>query len=295
MLPWLLWYLIILIIGLAAWPIMAWLTPALKDRGYSLSKAAGLLLSGYLFWSLVNFKILQNDLGGVLVGVLTVFAVSLWIIRKNPSLSWRTLLTEQKRLVLVVEILFLVSFGLLALWRAANPAIAGTEKPMELAFINAILQSPGFPPRDPWLSGYAISYYHFGYILISMLIRLSGVASGVGFNLAASLIFAMTAVGTYGLVYNILESRQVKVWFQRKAGDSRTGDNDCLFWPLLAPVLTLIMGNMEGLLEFLHRRGLFWQRLGDGSLVSPFWKWLDIQELVNSPAEPFSWSPDRPG
>ena len=57
----------------------------------------------------------------------------------------------------------------MAFVRAANPEILGTEKPMELAFINAILRSPAFPPHDPWLSGYAISYYYFGYVLVAML------------------------------------------------------------------------------------------------------------------------------
>ncbi len=292
MVSWILWYLIILIIGFAAWPLMAWLTPALKDRGYSLSKAAGLLLSGFVFWSLVNFRLLQNDFGGVLFSLLVVVCISVWVARVYPAFSWKSLLTDQKRYVLVVECVFLIAFGLIALWRAANPAIVGTEKPMELAFINAILQSHGFPPQDPWLSGYSISYYHFGYILVSMLIRLSGVVSGVGFNLAASLIFAMTAVGTYGLVYNILSSDPVRSFLHHQS-DHKEQNN--YLWPVLAPIFTLVVSNLEGLLEFLHGRGLFWQRAADGSLTSPFWKWLDIQELVNPPLEPFSWTPNRPG
>ncbi len=295
MFSWFLWYLIILTIGFAAWPFMAWLTPALKDKGYSLAKAAGLLLSGFVFWSLVNFRLVQNDIGGVLFSLLIVFSISLWLTRIKPSLSWKSLLRENNRFVLIVEIVFLISFGLIALWRAANPEIVGTEKPMELAFINAILQSHGFPPQDPWLSGYAISYYHFGYILVSMMIRLSGVVSGVGFNLAASLIFAMTAVGTYGLVYNIISSDPVKEWLQNKTAEDHTNRTNDYLWPILAPLFTLVVSNLEGVLEFLHGRGLFWQRTVDGSLFSPFWKWLDIQELVNPPLEPFSWMPNRPG
>ena len=82
-----------------------------------------------------------------------------------------------------VEALFLLAFAAWAFVRAANPEAVGTEKPMELAFINAILRSPAFPPHDPWLSGYAISYYYFGYVLVAMLAKTGGTSGGVAFNL----------------------------------------------------------------------------------------------------------------
>ncbi len=75
---------------------------------------------------------------------------------------------------------------------------------MELAFINAILKSPTFPPNDPWLSGYAISYYYFGYVLTAMLAALTGITGGVAFNLSISLVFALASIGAYGLVFNLL-------------------------------------------------------------------------------------------
>ena len=103
-------------------------------------------------------------------------------------------------IVLLVEWVFL-PFRCLEPRPAANPVVAGTEKPMELAFINAILRSPSFPPHDPWLSGYAISYYYFGYVIIAMLARITGTA--VAFNLAASW-FALTGLAAYGLVYDLL-------------------------------------------------------------------------------------------
>ncbi len=76
-------------------------------------------------------------------------------------------LRERRGLVLATELLFLALFVFMALVRAANPDASGTEKPMELAFINSILRSPAFPPADPWLSGYAISYYYFGYVMVA--------------------------------------------------------------------------------------------------------------------------------
>ena len=81
---------------------------------------------------------------------------------------------------------------------------------MELAFINAILHSPTFPPHDPWLSGYAISYYYFGYVMVAMLCRITATASGIGFNLAISSWFALTALGAYGILFNLLSSRKIR-------------------------------------------------------------------------------------
>jgi hypothetical protein len=51
-----------------------------------------------------------------------------------------------------------------------NPQISATEKPMEFAFLNSILRDPALPPADPWLAGYDISYYYFGYVLMAMLV-----------------------------------------------------------------------------------------------------------------------------
>ncbi len=106
-------------------------------------------------------------------------------------------------LILVNEILFLVAFAGMAIIRAANPEILGTEKPMELAFINAILHSPEFPPHDPWLSGYAISYYYFGYVLVAMLAKITLVQGSIAFNLGIALVFGLSASGAFGLVYNL--------------------------------------------------------------------------------------------
>ena len=74
--------------------------------------------------------------------------------------------------------------------RAGNPELDGTERPMELMFINSILRSQTFPPHDSWLSGYAISYYYFGYVMTAMLAKLAGLTGSVAHNLMTSLIFA---------------------------------------------------------------------------------------------------------
>ncbi len=290
MLDFLAWYFIIALVGVLALPVAHRLLPNLADRGYILARALGLLLWGFIFWILVSLHILQNDLGGVVLALILLAAASTWLARGWRG--WREVfafLRSHIRLVAITEVLFLAAFAFLAVTRAASPYISGTEKPMEMAFINSILHSPTFPPADPWLSGYAISYYYFGYVMVAMLIRLSGVTTGVGFNLAISLWFAMTALGAFCISYSLLS-----LWCKRRQAEGKPGFL-AAGWALLAPFFILIVSNVEGFLEMLHADGIFWQQTATG-LQSSFWQWLDLPELVNPPSTPFTLVPiHRPG
>ncbi len=281
------WYLILLLVGGAALPLAQRFLSNLPDRGYTLTKPLGLLLWGFIFWLLTSLGLVQNNLGGVLFALLLVAGLGFWSAGgwKGYKQSFK-FIKEHSRLVLTSEALFLLAFILWAVMRAANPQVSGTEKPMEMAFINAILRSPSFPPQDPWLSGYAISYYYFGYVMAAMLIRLTGVTSGVGFNLAVASWFALVAVASYGVVFNLLSV----------ANRPGKANGKALFTPhwqaLIAPVFVLIVSNLGGLLEVLHASGQFWQKSASG-WTSDFWKWLAMPELVNPPAEPLGWVPER--
>jgi hypothetical protein len=115
-----------------------------------------------------------------------------------------------------VELLFALAFALWCVVRAHMPRIetAGGEKWMEIAFLNAVLRAPRFPPHDPWLSGFAISYYYFGYVMMGMLTHLAAVPSTMAFNLGIATLFALTVTGAYGLVYALLagEGERVARW-----------------------------------------------------------------------------------
>ena len=195
------WYFIITLLGWLTFPLAYILFPALADRGYTLSRAAGLLIWGYVFWLFASLGIAQNDTGGILLALAVIIGLSGFsIFNRQSSIVNRKseivdFLRSNKLLLLTTEILFLAAFAFLAFVRSANPELNGTERPMELAFINGILRSPTFPPQDPWLSGYAISYYYFGYVMTAMLARLSGVPGSLAHNLMTALIFALGAIG----------------------------------------------------------------------------------------------------
>ncbi len=274
------WYLIITLAGWVVFPLAYRLLAFLPDRGLALTRPLGLLLWGYTYWMLVSLRVLQNDAGGSLFALLIVAAFSILALRGTGWREIRAWLQAKKRLVTAGEGVFLAAFAAWVVIRAAMPDASGTEKPMELAFINSLLRSPAFPPSDPWLSGYAISYYYFGYVMVAMLARLAGVSGAVAFNLALASWFAMTALAAFGLLVNLLSLRRPNIIVNPLSG-------------LLAPFFVLVAGNLEGFLEMLHARGIFWTQTAGGTWQSSFWSWLDIQELTQPPTLPLGWAPER--
>lgn len=283
------WYVILTLLGWLTFPLTYSLFPALKDRGYTLARAAGLLIWGYAFWLLASLGAAQNDTGGILFALILLIGLSVWSIVHHQS-ALVDFLRSNRSLIITTEILFFVAFAFLAFVRSANPDLTGTERPMELAFINGILRSPTFPPQDPWLSGYAISYYYFGYVMTAMLARISGINGSTAHNLMTSLIFALGAIGSYGIVYNLLSAT-------RKSQDESVQSSESSAprrLALLAPLFLLLVSNFETVLEVLHRLGLFWTKDPvTGTFTSSFWTWLDMKELSLPPVEPFYWVPDR--
>ena len=271
------WYLAVQAFGLAALPLCLRLFRYLPDRGYGVSKPLGLLLAGWAFWLLGTIGWLNNTAGGIVAVLLLLVAAGLGITLKFLSLSTRERAGVRDgsfwRTVLATEAVFLVAFVAWCLVRAHMPRIqtAGGEKWMEIAFLRAVLRSETFPPHDPWLSGFAISYYYLGYVIVAMLTRLAAVPPSIAFNLGIATLFALTCTGAFCLVYNLL---------------ARDEDSEKPGAALLGPLLVAVMGNLGGLLEVLHARGI-------GSAA--FWAWLDVSRL-DEPPVPFaqgSWVPKR--
>ncbi len=249
------------VLGLVTLPLAFRLFRALPDRGYALSKPLGILLCSYLFWILVTFGFLTNKRSAIVFVILLGAAISWYFYARKREEGEEILafLYRHRRVVLASELLFTVAFGGWALVRAYNPEIMGTEKPMEFAFLNGILRSERFPPHDPWLSGYGISYYYFGYLMMAFLTRLSGFPSEVTFNLGIALLFALTLGGASSLVYNLVYHHK---------------ERSALTFGFLGALLVALVGNLEGVLEVLHTRGL-----GSPS----FWEWIDIRKLAAAP------------
>lgn len=205
------WWLALQILGLVAIPISAVLLRALPDRGYSASKVLGLLLVGWLAYTLSMLQIVPFERWLIALCVIAVAAFSGWLLFRND----RALLGELRghfgkrstiKYIVIAEVLFGLLYAIWTIFRAYNPNIVDQEKFMDFGFLNAILKTGTFPPNDMWLAGHSINYYYLGYVLVAALTSLSGVPTEIAFNLANSALFALTALGAFGVVYNLISS-----------------------------------------------------------------------------------------
>jgi YYY domain-containing protein len=267
----LLWLVAVELVGLAAFPMCSYLFPRLRDRGYSVSKAVGLLLIGYLSWILSVLHVLpsvQLTIAGLLV---VMGGLSGWYMWRR-RLMFLDLLRRERTAFLVGEVLFLLVFIGWVVFRAYDPSIDHTEQPMDIAFLNASIRSELGAPEDPWLRGASISYYYFGYWMMGVLSELTRIPSYISYNLSMALIPAMAAMGIFGLVYNLVRADSRRLRYAVVGG-------------VAAAFLLTAVANLEGVLEFMRVNGMGTVR---------FWEWVRIDGL-EGPATVLteSWRPQE--
>jgi YYY domain-containing protein len=233
------WLVLLGLVGLAALPLVLGIFHWLPDRGYILARPVGVLLLAWLSWILTNLTPLHYSRGTILLSLGLIAAISygsLLLPRQRRRLAdlWR----RQKRLILVNELLFLAFFALFWIIRWGNPDLwhpwRGGEKPMDFAYLNAVIKSTEFPPYDPWFAGGYLNYYYFGQVMVGTLIKLVGIVPNVAYNLVIPAWFAMTAMGAFSLTYNLVagDERQRGRW--RRA----------LVFGLLGALFVAVLGNL---------------------------------------------------
>jgi YYY domain-containing protein len=272
------WWFVLLLIGTIAFPLSFTIFRKLPDRGYAFTKMFGLLLVAYFYWMVGSLGFLGNNTGGIIVSVLIVGGFAYWLYSRsgvneqssaednesNSTNSGHQSISDWVRRnwtqILLTELVFAILFIIWIWVRSQNPAIAATEKPMEFAFLNAIGRSPSFPPLDPWLSGFAISYYYFGYVMTSLLARLALVPEQIAFNLALAWLIAGAGTGAFGLVYNFLKLQGAR--------------RSAIILGLVAAFAVPVVGNLTIGLEVAHANNIG---------RPEFWQWLDVRDLNNPP------------
>jgi hypothetical protein len=200
--PVLTWALFVQVLGFLAMPYLLLVGRGLPERGYTFAKAMGLLLVGWLVWMLASLKLVTFSAGAIALAICIVAFGALLLtmhaaVRHGvalPALArdwWR----RDWRRFLLAEVVFWGFFLLVLAVRWANPDIwhpdMGGERPMDFAYLNAVVKSAYFPPMDPWFAGGYINYYYFGFVLVATLIRFTGIVPAVANNLAVPTLFAM--------------------------------------------------------------------------------------------------------
>ena len=254
-----LWLIAAYAVALAAFPLCYCLLPGLRDRGASIAMPFGILTMGYASWILSVLRIVPSTQITVLLLLIVMGGASTWIVRRN----WREIVefvVREWTTLALGQIIFLGVFATWIIYRFHDPSISHTEQPMDFMFLNSAARSALGTPEDPWLRGEGISYYYFGYWNFAMLTKLTGIVSGVTYNLSLALVPAMAAMGMFGLVSNLI-------------GVDRGKLKATLFAGTAAALILVFMANMEGALEFMRANGMgsagFWEWVGVNGLTAP--------------------------
>jgi len=258
------WWLAIQLLGIAALPLTLLALPRLPLGGYPLAKSVGLLLTTLLVWITSLSGLAPFGLASVVAAVVVIALVSLatyvLVGRRKLIQLW-----PGWRAILGWELLFLAGLyvGCWLRWHGATgPALTGTEKPMELMLLNAVLRYDQFPPLDPWFAGYELNYYYLGYVAIGVITLLTATPVASAFNLGFALIVALTVVGVAYI------ATALAALTPQGATGSRGGRRALAG---LALLFTLLVGNQAGALQLI--------------VATPQWRALEPDQLVEAVAQ----------
>ncbi|HUV95572.1 MAG TPA: DUF2298 domain-containing protein, partial [Anaerolineae bacterium] len=224
------WWLVLQLIGLAAWPLVACVCSRLGDSGYGLAKGIGLLVVSYLVWIGSSLRLVANSppVAWLALAFLAGVSLVLWRVRRcDLAAVWKT----NRRIILIEEGLFAVAFLAFVGLRLLNPDLwhpfFGGEKMMEIAFLNALTKSAYMPPYDPFFAGGYVNYYYYGHFMVALLVKLTGVTPEVGFNLAVPTFFGLTILHCFMVGYWMVEvfgpGRRLSEVEAPASGDGRAG------------------------------------------------------------------------
>lgn len=269
------WYLAVQVAALAAWPLLSMALAPLDDRGWAAAKTAGPLGMAWLVWLVCMLAPVPFVRATLVVAVILIAGVAWGVPARRGELhtllDW---LRGRRRLLAVWEVVFLLTFVLFAVLRSHAPAIAGTEKPMDMAFFNGFIAAQRLPTQDTWLAGYGVPYYYFGYFVLACLAKLAGVEPGVGYNLAAATVPTLASVGLASLAWGLARAAAVReAW-------AATG-------AVLATLFGVVCGNLGTCFEWLVARGWLSPAAGSVLGINHFAEGVTVG--VWPPSNPFWW------
>ncbi len=201
-----LWYVVILLLGWITYPLVRAALPGLADRGYPLARIAGLLLWAWFAWLAGSLGLTYSRLT-IAVSLGLVIIIGIWQARRQ-RVELRDEIRLQWKYFLMVEGLFLGFFLVDLIIRLGNPDLwhpaKGGERPMDFAYLNAILKSTSFPPYDPWFAGGYINYYYYGYVIVGTPVKLLGIVPSIAYNFILPTLFACLGMAAFSVGWNLL-------------------------------------------------------------------------------------------
>ena len=241
------WFIFIELLALSAVPLFWRLLPFLADRGYAATKILGLAFIAYVGWLIASLKLAPFEQPLLLLVWMVLLAASFAATWRSRQ-ALRDWLLRERRLILVTEAVFVAGFALFTWVRAANPdlwhPVFGGEKPMNFAYLNAVVKSDYFPPYDPWFAGGIINYYYYGLVLVAVPIKLTRIMPEIAFNLAEPTFFGALCAGVFAMAFSL--SVPLRTFTRvRRAHAYLAG--------VAAVLLTGVLGNLDAGLQVLDQ------------------------------------------
>ena len=264
------WWLVFFVIGLIFLPLTTKIFSNFFDKGYIFSRILGIALISYVVFVLATLKILPFTELTIFLVVFSFLILNIFLISKYPNIlisfkrSWKIFLFE--------EILFLSTLFFWSYIHAHQPDIHGLEKYMDFGFVNSIIRSEHFPPKDMWLTPHSINYYYFGHVVTAVLTKLSNMPSYITFNLMLATIFALTFTSVFSIVLNLLNTFLATTEAQKKNETQKNKFSVSRIFSV-SVVAGLLSGFLATLAGNLHTIYAFFKPYVNENPV-PFWQLL---------------------
>lgn len=194
------WGIIFFIIGVFFLPLTTRIFSSFFDKGYIFSKIIGLAAISYTIFILGITHIAPFTQLNIIL-VLLFLALLNFIFDKTNIIA---IFIKKWPIFLFEELLFLITIFFWSFIRSHQPDIHGLEKYMDFGFVNSILRSDYFPPRDMWFTPLPINYYYFGHLVTAVLTKLSSIPSFITYNLMLSTLFAFTFTASFSIGANLI-------------------------------------------------------------------------------------------
>jgi YYY domain-containing protein len=195
----LIWLFIVELLNLCLLPLWAqvFLTKAEKILG--ISRVLSFFTFTWIVWMLSEFAGVPFSPAILLTVLIGLVLCGHMFLRLNYP-SWRYFFFDFKASNYYC---YLITVGILLVFRFFNSEISWGEKPLEFSLFNYFVIETKLPAEHPWAAGSNMSYYYLGFFGLSLLQKLSTLDPAIAFNLSIAFI-AACLVSTYESVFKVL-------------------------------------------------------------------------------------------
>ncbi|HUG64306.1 MAG TPA: DUF2298 domain-containing protein [Gaiellaceae bacterium] len=191
-----------------AWLCARWL----PDRGYALSRVIGLMLVTWVVWWICSLRLLPFGRGAILVAFALV-GIGAAVITVRNRHEMREWFRAHRRVLVAAEAVFWTLFLAALFVRWSNPDLwhpaRGGEKPMDFAYLNAVVKSTSFPPFDPWFAGGQMNYYYYGFVQVAALAKITAIPPAIAYNLAIATLAALLGSAAFSAGLGLAATRSL--------------------------------------------------------------------------------------